>query len=85
MKNISFIRNGKEFEPTKDELKRVLDDYAERLALTEKALELAVADKCDFENKYLSMLLGIGDGKVAVPKKEQWYLEKAEEMIDGKS
>ncbi|MBQ7798061.1 MAG: hypothetical protein IJ371_02955 [Clostridia bacterium] len=41
MENISFMRNGKEFEPTKDELKRVLDDYAERLALTEKALELA--------------------------------------------
>ena len=46
-----------------------------------KALKLAVADKCDFENKYLSIVLGIGNGKVIVPKKEQWYLEKAKEMM----
>lgn len=41
MKNISFMRNGKEFEPTKNELKQVLDDYAGKLAITQKALELA--------------------------------------------
>lgn len=46
MKNVSFMRNGKEFKPTRAELERVFDDYAERLALTEKALELACADIC---------------------------------------
>lgn len=51
-----------------------------QLALTEKALELAVADKCKFENALLSTSLGFINGKVAVPKKEQWYLERAKEM-----
>lgn len=48
LNNVSFMRNGKEFEPTKNELKIVLDDYVKRvfdleakLSLTEKALELA--------------------------------------------
>ena len=40
MENISFMRNGKEFKPTRAELERVLDDFAERLAILEKALEL---------------------------------------------
>ena len=49
-----------------------------------KALELAVADKCKFENALLSTSLGITNGEVAVPKKEQWYLEQAEkEMANG--
>lgn len=41
MQNISFMRNGKEFKPTRAELERVLDDYAERLSLIEKAFEIS--------------------------------------------
>ena len=37
MKNISFLRNGKEFKPTKKQLKIVLDDYA--LMLIKKTRE----------------------------------------------
>ena len=37
MKNISFLRNGKEFKPTKKQLKIVLDDYA--LMLVKKMKE----------------------------------------------
>lgn len=37
MKNISFLRNGKEFKPTKKQLKIVLDDYA--LMLIKKTKE----------------------------------------------
>ena len=51
------------------------------LAITEKALKLAVADKCKYENALVSTSLGFINGKVAVPKKEQWYLEKAKEMM----
>ena len=36
-----------------------------------KALELAVADKCKFENEWLSMVVGMPNGKLLVPKKEQ--------------
>lgn len=52
-----------------------------QILILEKALELAVADKCKFENALLSTSLGFINGKVAVPKKEQWYLEKAKEMM----
>ena len=39
MKNVSFRRNGVEFEPTKQELKIVLDDFAKRIADLEKELQ----------------------------------------------
>ena len=38
MKNISFVRNGKEFEPTKNELKIVLNDYAKKIGELETKL-----------------------------------------------
>lgn len=48
MKNVRFSRNGVEFEPTKQELKIVLDDFAKqlgekdkRIKVLDKALELA--------------------------------------------
>jgi hypothetical protein len=50
MKNLSFRRNGKEFEPTKYELKKVLDDYAERLAIAEKALQIAIFELDFYKN-----------------------------------
>lgn len=68
----------KRLETEKD---RIIADLETKLALTEKALELAVADKCKFENALLSTSLGFINGKVAVPKKEQWYLEQAKESI----
>ena len=54
-----------------------------QLAITEKALELAVEDKCKFENALLSTSLGIEGGKVAVPKKEQYYIEQAKERLEN--
>lgn len=54
-----------------------------QLAITQKALELAVKDKCKFENSLLSTSLGITGGKVAVPKKEQYYIEQAKEMLEN--
>lgn len=51
MKNVRFSRNGVDFEPTKQELKIVLDDYAKqlgendkRIKVLEKALEIACAN-----------------------------------------
>ncbi len=38
MKNVSFRRNGVEFEPTKQELKIVLDDYAKQLGERDKKI-----------------------------------------------
>lgn len=53
-----------------------------KLALTEKALELAVNDKCYAENCIAESFIGKG-AKVRVPKKEQWYLEQAKEMLEN--
>ena len=58
-----------------------ITDLQSQLTITQKALELAVVDKCKFENALLSTSLGIAGGKVAVPKKEQWYLEQAEKEV----
>ena len=60
---------------------QLIEDLQKQLAITEKALELAVKDKCKFENALLSTSLGIAGGKVAVPKKEQYYIEQAKEML----
>ena len=78
MKNISFIRNGKEFEPTKDELKRVLDDYAERLALTEKALELAC--EC-FYNNFVKTIEPYCECCTSPIAMKEHFKTKAKEMI----
>lgn len=51
------------------------------LALIKKALELAVVDKCEFENKFYSMAFGIANGKLPCPKREQWYKEQAEKEM----
>lgn len=48
MKNVRFSRNGVEFEPTKQELKIVLDDYAKQLGERDKRiadLEAKLAEK----------------------------------------
>lgn len=61
-----------------------ITDLKHENKLLSKALELAVADKCKFENEWLSMIVGMPNGKLLVPKKEQWYLEQAQkEMRDG--
>ena len=79
MKNISFIRKGKEFEPTKEELKKVLDDYAEKLALTEKALELA----CDcFYNNFGKALEPYCECNTSSEAMQKHFKTKAMEMID---
>ena len=46
----------------------------------EIALELAVADKCRAENIIAESFVGKG-AKIAVPKKEQWYIEQAQKEI----
>ena len=52
------------------------------IKILQKALELAVADKCKFENEWLSMVVGMPNGKLLVPKREQWYLEQAEKVVN---
>lgn len=61
----------------REDIKALKDE----LWLYKKALTLAVVDKCKFENALLSTSLGITGGEVAVPKKEQWYLEQAEKEM----
>lgn len=51
-----------------------------QLAVKDKALELAIADKCKAENMIAESIVGKG-AKVSVPKKEQWYLEQAEKEL----
>ena len=72
------------------ELHEALDDKDQQITdlqhekeVIQKALELAVKDKCKFENALISTSLGIAGGKVAVPKKEQCYIEQAKEMLEN--
>ena len=57
-------------------------DLQHRLEVAEKALSKAVNDKCKAENIIAESIVGKG-AKVAVPKKEQWYLEQAEKEVKG--
>lgn len=57
-------------------------ELKKQLAITEKALELAVEDKCFAENCIAESFIGKG-AKVRVPRKEQYYLEKAKEMLEN--
>ena len=63
-------------------LKNELADLQHRLKVAEKALSKAVNDKCKAENIIAESIVGKG-AKVAVPKKEQWYLEQSEKEIKG--
>lgn len=57
-------------------------DLQHQLDVTKKALSKAVKDKCKAENIIAESLVGKGS-KIAVPKKEQWYLEQAERELKG--
>lgn len=66
-----------EYVKTENERLRPLNH---QLAVKDKALELAIADKCKVENIIAESIVGKG-AKVSVPKKEQWYLEQAEKEL----
>ena len=59
-----------------------ISDLQHRLKVAAKALSKAVNDKCNAENIIAESIVGKG-AKVAVPKKEQWYLEQSEKEIKG--
>ncbi len=74
---VTLINN--EFVST---LKRNTAELQRQLNVAKKALKMAVADKCKAENIIAESLVGKG-AKVAIPKKEQWYLEQAESELKG--
>lgn len=84
MEHISFRRNGKEFEPTKAELKMVLDDHAHRLAIAEKALELAITDICVGRECNVCPYDNICDSWQGLHKEKakDYFINKAKEMIN---
>lgn len=59
-----------------------ITDLQHLLEVAEKALTKAVNDKCKAENIIAESFVGKG-AKIAVPKKEQWYLEQAERELKG--
>lgn len=64
---------------------RELKGIYHKAHVLEKALSLAVEDKLKFENQFLKYTLGLeGDVKIAVPKKETYYIEQAEKELEGK-
>ena len=75
------LEEKEKYTYTGKEVGKIEQNYDNQLAIIEKALELAVKDKCKFENALLSTSLGIAGGKVAVPKKEQYYIEQAKELL----
>ena len=64
------------------EILEYISDLQHRLEVVGKALSKAVNDKCKAENFIAECVVGEG-AKVAVPKKEQWYLEQAENEVKG--
>ena len=64
------------------EILEYISNLQHRLEVAEKALSKAVNDKSKAENIIAESIVGKG-AKVAVPKKEQWYLEQAEKEIEG--
>lgn len=66
-----------------DDQQQQIADLQHRLEVAEIALSKAVNDKCKAENIIAESIVGKGV-KVAVPKKEQWYLEQAEKETKGK-
>lgn len=91
MNNLTFMRNGKEFEPTKNELKIVLDDYAKRnndleeeleavkkqLTIMDKALELACRELMPYRPNMCGGLYTTYE----LEDKIQNFKQKAKEML----
>lgn len=57
------------------------NEIKSQLELTGKALQLAVKDKCKFENKWFCEVTGFENAELVVPRKEQYYLERAKEIL----
>ena len=64
------------------EILEYISDLQHQLKVAEKALSKAVNDKSKAENIIAESIAGKG-AKVAVPKKDQWYLEQAEKEVKG--
>ena len=65
-------------------LKTQLKIRNNELEITKRALNLAVEDKCKIENELLTEQFG-AEAKLMTPQKEQWYLERAKEIIESES
>lgn len=75
--------DAKEIERLREQLaekEKEIANIQHRLKVAEKALTKAVNDKCFAEDIIAESFVGKG-AKVAVPKKEQWYLEQAEKEV----
>lgn len=55
-----------------------------KIEILKRALTLAVDDKCVFENSLIDKALGTTGANVLVPRKEQWYIERAEKELGTK-
>ena len=71
MKNIKFLRNGKEFKPTKRQLKIILDDYAFMLIKKTKENQ-ALKDRWEKLKEFVNM-----------PKEIQQWAERFEVTVDS--
>lgn len=81
-KGCNTILNG-ENEPYENwELREDLFQKDKKIAILQLALKKAVEDKLNAENFMFEKVFGKG-AKLAVPKKEQWYLEQAKKEIKG--
>lgn len=84
LRNESHRRNKDKVKEQNRKYREKQKQYTAKLEhenkLLAKALELAVADKCNYENLMVEGIVGKG-AKVLVPKKEQWYLEQAQKEL----
>ena len=94
MKNVKFSRNGVEFEPTKQELKIVLDDFAKQLGekdshiadLSKKVEDLEkqieAKDKLinDYADEHSMLQCKIADLVVKEIKAEDFAIEQLEKV-----
>ena len=82
-KEADWLKENRNYDQLKQQLaekEKEIANIQHRLKVTEKALTKAVNDKCFAEDIIAESFVGKG-AKVAVPKKEQWYLEQADKEV----
>lgn len=83
MKNVSFRRNGVEFEPTKQELKIVLDDFAKQLGERDKRIAELEKQLKTFLEKWEWLDLEDADKTLSESEQKIWELMQKNAQLEA--
>ena len=82
MKNVRFHRNGIEFEPTKQELKIVLDDYAKQLGEKDKRIAELENQLKNFLEKWEWLDLEDADKTLTESEQKIWEIMQKNQDLE---